>query len=382
MNANVYHSGLRTNWTNLPVKIAVLVFWGVALFCSVIAVYILSSLDEKLKRDYAAEADRIAYGVNNYINAKPNFSEPGLQLEMHRLHKLVGVSAIEIRLGSNVLQVGNKGAEFEVSKRIAHWYNAEKNHEYHKTELFVYHPGLEFAIEQQRRNLLIIMGAIFLVFGFGLVWILQYVLTGPFTEMVNTAKEFSGGDLSSRFSEDRDDEFGYLAKFVNQALDQSIKQQEGLKKALAQVQESETALFQEKERVEVTLYSIGDGVITTDAKGMVDYLNPMAERLIGLKMKQAVGQPLTQILNVIDENTRKPLENPVMKCLQEDRIVALADHAILLRRDNEELAIADSAAPIRDHSGNIIGAVMVFHDVGQAHNDRPPASDRNVRQRE
>ena len=200
--------------------------------------------------------------------------------------------------------------------------------------------------------MLMSMGIVLLVFGLGLVWVLQQLLTGPFTAMLTTAQAFSAGEVTQRFNDKREDEFGFLAKFINQALNSLLTQQ--------------AALFHEKERAEVTLHSIGDGVVTTDASGRVEYLNPVAEKLTGWTLPEARGLPLWRIMNLIDESSRQPVENPVVKSLHEGVVVALADHAVLVQRDKNELAIADSAAPIRDHSGKIIGAVMVFHDVGQS----------------
>ena len=129
---------------------------------------------------------------------------------------------------------------------------------------------------------------------------------------------------------------------------------------------AEEALFQAKERAEVTLHSIGDAVITTDTQGVVDYLNPVAETLTGWMLAEAMGQPLTEVFPIFNETTREAVENPVALCLREGVIVGMANHTLLITRDGREVAIEDSAAPIRDRSGEITGVVMVFHDVTQS----------------
>ncbi|MDP1683046.1 MAG: EAL domain-containing protein [Burkholderiales bacterium] len=134
----------------------------------------------------------------------------------------------------------------------------------------------------------------------------------------------------------------------------------------AQRRVAEEALFQAKERAEVTLYSIGDAVITTDAQGVVDYLNPVAETLTGWMLLEAKGQPLTEVFPIFNEATREAVENPVARCLREGVIVGMANHTVLITRDGREVAIEDSAAPIRARSGEITGVVMVFHDVTQS----------------
>jgi diguanylate cyclase (GGDEF)-like protein/PAS domain S-box-containing protein len=128
----------------------------------------------------------------------------------------------------------------------------------------------------------------------------------------------------------------------------------------------EQALYQEKELAQVTLHSIGDAVITTDAQGNIQYFNPVAEALTGWNNAQTCGLPLAQVFNIINETTREPVVNPVNRALREGRIVELANHTLLICRDGREIPIEDSAAPIHDSSGNLIGAVLVFHDVTQA----------------
>ncbi len=128
---------------------------------------------------------------------------------------------------------------------------------------------------------------------------------------------------------------------------------------------AETRVFEEKERAQVTLQSIGDAVITTDADGNVDYLNPVAQDLIGCDMRSGRGKPISEMMTIINEHTRAPVENPVMRCLKEGRVISLADNSVLITRDGDEVAIQDSAAPIRDRIGNIVGSVMVFHDTSK-----------------
>jgi diguanylate cyclase (GGDEF)-like protein/PAS domain S-box-containing protein len=128
---------------------------------------------------------------------------------------------------------------------------------------------------------------------------------------------------------------------------------------------AETRVFEEKERAQVTLQSIGDGVITTDADGNIDYINPVAQDLTGWGMRNARGKPVSDIMMIINEHTRTNCENPVMRCLREGRTITLPENSVLITRHGEEVPIQDSAAPIRDRIGNIIGSVMVFHDVSK-----------------
>jgi diguanylate cyclase (GGDEF)-like protein/PAS domain S-box-containing protein len=125
----------------------------------------------------------------------------------------------------------------------------------------------------------------------------------------------------------------------------------------------ERALFEEKELAQVTLASIGDGVLTTDREGRVSFLNPVAERLTGWSNAEANGRPIGEVMTLVCEDTGEAAANPVDRCREEGRVVGMANHTILVSRDGTELAIEDSAAPIRDREGKLAGVVMVFHDV-------------------
>ena len=126
------------------------------------------------------------------------------------------------------------------------------------------------------------------------------------------------------------------------------------------------AIFQEKERALVTLQSIGDGVITTDGAELVEYLNPVAETLTGWTLAEARGRPLAEVLQLIDETTLEPAQCPMGPALRDNDVRSFTSQVALVRRDGSTIAIDDSAAPIHDRQGKIIGGVMVFHDVSAA----------------
>jgi diguanylate cyclase (GGDEF)-like protein/PAS domain S-box-containing protein len=141
---------------------------------------------------------------------------------------------------------------------------------------------------------------------------------------------------------------------------------EGVATDITARKQAEQALHKEKERAEVTLHSIGDAVITTDAAGLVEYLNPAAEALTGWLAAQAVGRPLEEVFHVVDEKTGEAASNPAVRCLAEGRPVSLTGHCTLISRSGQEHAIQDSAAPICDRAGQVFGAVLVFSDVTEA----------------
>ncbi|MGH8628925.1 MAG: diguanylate cyclase, partial [Gammaproteobacteria bacterium] len=130
---------------------------------------------------------------------------------------------------------------------------------------------------------------------------------------------------------------------------------------------AEEALFEEKERAQITLASIGDGVITIDAAGRVESFNPMAAQLLGWSHAEAQGLSLTEIFPIIDETTRERVEDPVQSCLRLGKTTGFGRPVVLPRRDGKELVIDDSAAPIHDRDGRVVGAVMTFRDVTAQH---------------
>ncbi|RVT85098.1 PAS domain S-box protein [Inhella crocodyli] len=129
------------------------------------------------------------------------------------------------------------------------------------------------------------------------------------------------------------------------------------------LREMAAQLAEQHELLHVTLESIGDAVITTDQAAKVTWLNPVAERLTGWPKAEASGRHLDEVFQIVNEATRLPAKNPVLTCLSEGKIVGLANHTVLLARDGQEYGIEDSAAPIRRPGGEVLGAVLVFHDV-------------------
>jgi diguanylate cyclase (GGDEF)-like protein/PAS domain S-box-containing protein len=128
----------------------------------------------------------------------------------------------------------------------------------------------------------------------------------------------------------------------------------------------EDALYVERERAVVTLNSIGDAVLCTNISGNITYLNIVAERMTGWLRKEAIGKPLAEVFRIIDGGTRQTARDPMEMAVEQNATVGLTINCVLIRRDGYESAIEDSAAPIHDRSGHVIGAVIVFHDVSAA----------------
>ena len=135
-------------------------------------------------------------------------------------------------------------------------------------------------------------------------------------------------------------------------------------------------LFVERERLQVTFASIGDGIIVCDQNFHVTYLNPVSERLTGWSESEARGQAIAKVFNIITDDTKVTVENPAARAIREGSIVGLMNHTLLISRSGTEIPIEDSASPIRDAQHNISGAVLVFRDV----TERRALEEKNRRQ--
>jgi PAS domain S-box-containing protein len=132
--------------------------------------------------------------------------------------------------------------------------------------------------------------------------------------------------------------------------------------AAAEREQSEAALRASEARLRTTLMSIGDGVIAADTAGRVTFMNPVAEQMTGWSTAEAIGQPIESVFVVIDERTRLPVRNPVIRAISEGAMVGFPDDTLLIHRSGREIAIEDSGAPIQTPDGDIAGAVLVFRD--------------------
>jgi len=189
-----------------------------------------------------------------------------------------------------------------------------------------------------------------------IAWRLGRSISEPVIELTKAVERIRAGDLEQRVTVDSGGELGTLERGINAMA-------EGLSAGRRHEQKrAADSLFQERVRAQVTLESIGDGVITTDAGGYVVYMNPVAEELTGWKVGEAEGLALAQVFRVIDERIGRERDYPLSICLRDGRVMRHESRHLLLRKDGRHFSIQDSAAPIRNQEGHIIGAVVVFHD--------------------
>ena len=174
------------------------------------------------------------------------------------------------------------------------------------------------------------------------------------------------GNLDHRIGLPARDEIGELSQSFDRMTEhlQAVTVSKNmLQKEVEERKKVEAALREQREWLQVTLNSIGDAVITSDTEGRITFLNPIASTLTGWPLEEAQGRPIQNVLRTINEVTRGPAEDIVKRVLTEGFIINMANHTALLHRDGTEIPIEDSAAPIFDAAEQVIGAVLVFHDV-------------------
>ena len=211
----------------------------------------------------------------------------------------------------------------------------------------------------------------FMVGLFGAFLLANYMLTyrrilKSIVTLQARAAVIGSGNLDFVIEEKRDDEIGDLSRAFNQMtinLKTVTTSKADLEREVTERKKAEEELRRQREWLGVTLNSIGDAVIASDTSGRITFLNPVAVTLTGWQSEEALGQPFTSVFQIINEKTHEPGEDLVARVLNEKRVVALANDTALLTKDGREIPIEDSAAPILDSAGNIIGVVLVFHDV-------------------
>jgi len=348
---------------SLPAKITGIVFWGMVLVGVLLAAYLLGEKEQQLINSYYAdvhhleqELETIYRQEQEHVMDYPYMHQKFQSLFLHVSHEHF-VEALMFEFDGHVYQYGEKNDQ-QVHRRGQIYIQTAIAGAHELIEINVYMQGLDKQIVESRKQMLLIIGGLVFAFGMILQQILQRVLSRPILDMVASAKKFTHESQSVRFNERRNDELGYLAKFVNEALDSSVQHQQEL-------EASRKALIKEKIQAEITLHSIMDGVITTDEDDAIVYLNPVAERLMGVTARQTKDMPLSDILHLVHEDTGATLPSPSLACLKSKQVEVLENHAALVRNDGMMIPIEATTAPMRNDDGDIMGAVVVFQDVSQ-----------------
>ena len=220
----------------------------------------------------------------------------------------------------------------------------------------------------QRQSLFLVLASAFMliVSAFVTAFLLVKSIGGSILILKQGTQRVAAGDFEYRLEMPVNDELGELGRAfddMSEQLQRVTVSKNRLEQEVEERRRVEEELHKSEQRWATTLASIGDAVIATDIEGKIAFMNTVAEEMTGWKLAEAATKSVPEVFNIVNEQSRREVENPVTKVLREGMIVGLANHTILIRKDGTEVAIDDSGAPIRDGDGKVIGVVLVFRDI-------------------
>jgi PAS domain S-box-containing protein len=224
---------------------------------------------------------------------------------------------------------------------------------------------------------------------FGLFLLVSYFFTSQrilksIAGLQTGAAVIGSGNLDFAIDEKTNDEIGELSHAFNRMatdLKAVTASRADLEREIAERKRAEEELRRQREWLQVTLSSIGDGVIATDAAARITFINPVAQSLTGWQRAEALEVPVQNVFRIINEKSREAGEDIVARVIREGTVVTLANNMVLVTREGREIPIEDSAAPIRDAEGHIAGVVLVFHDVTEKRRARHTLQESEERYR-
>ncbi len=351
----------------LPARITGLVFWGLVFIGLLVAVIVLQKAESDLIEQSYRNTLIISYEIEEIAE---KFSEaPVLEKASGRIRakiighmKEFGFRAARLFEDNHSVFIGEVQESDDVYEYTLHYFPSNST-ELREIRLELYCTNTKETIANLRKNFLLSIGIGVFVFGLFLQRVLQKMLSAPFQKMVSTAEQFSKGNEDVRFDEKRVDEFGYLGKFINNAISSILSNKNELLHALERAAASEIALGIEKERAEVTLHSITDSVITVDINECIVYLNPVGERLLGSTIKDVSGIKFKKIFNIVNENSGDRIDDVLHECFLTGKIINIPEHSSLITKNDAVISIEASIAPMKVEAGDLMGAVIVIQDV-------------------
>lgn len=204
--------------------------------------------------------------------------------------------------------------------------------------------------------------------------LLYFSMRNRIKSIIRGIHSFSKGNYDTRIKLPGADEFSKISSGFDTMAARLQNQNRNLTDLTEQLRDQHRELAQQEEDLRVTLDSIGDAVIATDASGLVTRMNPVAQTLTGWQLHEAKGKPITHIFKIIDAESQQVIENPVDKVIKTGKTVFLSNNTTLLSRDGSHFHISDSAAPIRNQDNEILGMVLIFNDVTEKYRLRQSAA--------
>jgi len=351
----------------LPARITGIVFWGLVFVGLLISVFILADAENELYTTNKTNSQMVAYTLEGIVKKQAQSatladSIARIKLRLNRLRDEMGFTSVVLAQNGREFTFGERNPDDDVFPYSIHYY-PNQSRQLKTITALVYYPNQRKQVTELRKNMLLTIGLSVFVFGLILQQILHHVLSEPFLRMVNTARAFSNGDESVRFNDNRNDEFGYLAGFINNAIESILSTQTQLRVALKRAENSEIELSHQKEQAEVTLHSITDSVITVNLRGIIQYINPAAEGLFRTCSANAQGMALGELVRIVSDSTGQKIKDPLIECFNQLKTIHLPEHSSLIAGNKQVIAVEASVTPMKNNQGNVIGAVMVIQDV-------------------
>jgi len=352
----------------LPALITGLVFWGLVLIGLLVAVVYLQYVESYLAVQKRQESLVLACDIESI--AEQYSKMPVLVQAAGKIRSKINEHIIDfdfnsVRLydGEESLVIGSVNEGDDVYEYTLYYYPFGSS-ELHSIKAEIYTTNTKQAISTLRKQILLSVGIGVFFFGLFLQRILQKMLSKPFHRMVQTAEKFSEGDEMARFDENRADEFGYLGKFINNAIDNLITHKNEISLALERASASEAALSVEKERAEVTLHSITDTVITVGVDERIVYINPAGKKLLACENNECgYGVHFKDIFKVVEESSGEVIGDLLHECFETGEITHMPEHSSLIVGEKSMVSIEASIAPMKSENGDLLGAVIVVQDV-------------------
>ncbi|MDH5710211.1 MAG: EAL domain-containing protein [Gammaproteobacteria bacterium] len=348
----------------LPARIAGIVFWVLALVSLIVAIYYLNKVDAEISVSRQSGAYLIAHEIEDKVNdvSDPERLKEVINSSLGRLNNVVDFSSAIVRWHDIEILYGSVHEQDDKYEHLV-VYGADIERYIDHINVEIYFPNKELTVAAIRKNMLLAIGIGILIFGLFLRQVLHMVLTRPFASMLESAKSFTLGDESIRFNDTRQDEFGYLGRFINHAIESVLDHQEDLIKALKRASRSEAELNLEKEFAEVTLHSIADSVVTVDTDSKIKFVNPAAEELIGMTVEELMDRYFYDVLNIVDERSGNIKYDPIGACFETGNIVNFPEQSSLVNKASVIVAVEATVAPMKNDQGDLLGAVVVMQDV-------------------
>ena len=351
----------------LHARITGLVFWGLVFVGLLVAVIILQQAETDLVRENNEETLIIAYQIEETLeqySETPVLEHAGgrIRAQLRQQMDEYGFKAARLYEGDETLSIGIVSEDDDLYEFTIHYY-PENSYNLRTLKLEIYCTNSKEIISDLRKKILLSIGFGVFIFGLFLQKVLQKMLSAPFHKMVTTAEKFSQGKEDVRFDDNRHDEFGYLGKFINNAIDAILSHKDDLMVALERASASEIALSIEKERAEVTLYSITDTVVTVDINEHITYVNPAGEKLLGKNVKEITGKEFKLVFDIVEESTGNAIVDVLYECFLTGEIFHLPEHSSLITAKQTVVSIEASIAPMSSATGDLMGAVIVIQDV-------------------